>query len=369
MLKYCVLVMPVWLSLIGAAAAADRYFYCDGAKAYYCERPAKYSDGCYVVRDDPKVIKVNGFPVVSSSGATAMMNSCSSSVIRTVSTHDPVAACCGCPSTGDCKCKNLSCQLRLSPPNCKKSGKTVKTPIPCEIYGTIPKDTEDYNCYEQVYNFDYETNVPKIMCSTQTCYEIGTKKLECKIEDCKPGCWFNVCVPINDCVTKTVECRLVKQAMPHIIYKRTDPNDNPRVSYDVYVINNPTPGASDHAGGMPSKWLVMHCATKSELGKRFPNMIASNKGKDVAPEATDADVNIELAIDEELLKAYLAESADEDSDPVDGQDLFDDKDQDLAEHEETRAAQSAEELPAQPEPSKAAVSESEAPKPASSLVG
>ena len=224
-----------------------------------------------------------------------------------VQTHsvDPVTACCGGSVTGDCKCKHLHCELKLHPPHCKKTGPTTKTPIYIKILGKIPKDEQNYDCYELIKDFNYDTLVPTILCTTTKCVEIGTKTLQCEVEGCRPGCSFTVCIPVKNCVTKTVECKLVKKPMPHKIFKRTDPNDHPKVSYDVYVINNADENSPYHAGGMPERWLVMHCATKEQVQAKFPNMLAKNQGKNVKPKATTADVGIELLVKKELVKQFV----------------------------------------------------------------
>lgn len=225
-------------------------------------------------------------------------------------TIDPIAACCDCPTSGDCKCKDLNCTLKLWPPNCKKSGPTTKTPIRCEIVGKIPKDSDDIDCHELVKEFQYDTLVPRIACNTFTCREIGTKTIQCEVDECRPGCGFKVCIPIKKCVTKSVECKLVYQSMKHRVFLRTDPKDSKTPSFDVFVINDPAPGAPGHAGGMPREWLVMHCGSRANIQSRFPGMIAMNKGKDVKPKATPADVGIELFVKKELIKEILQTARD-----------------------------------------------------------
>ena len=309
MFRVCVLAFPVFLSLAATLSGADRYLYCDGTKAYYCKRPAKYVEGCYVVRDDSNVVRVDGYPVISSSKATTMVQAYATPASQPVSVLNPIAACCDGAPAGDCKCKDLDCEPKLSPANCEYTGTTEKEKIPYEIIGKIPLRTSSTNCYEKVEEFTYNALVPEILCTTQECVEIGTKKIECEVDECKPGCSFTVCVPVNKCITKKVECRLTPKPMRHVAYRRTDPNDSPSVSFDIYVINDADSTSPFHAGGMPKEWLVMHCATAEQVHKKFPNMLAKNKGKNIQPQETEADVNIELAFDEETLKSFLEKSS------------------------------------------------------------
>ncbi|MEO1525734.1 MAG: hypothetical protein AAFX06_09870 [Planctomycetota bacterium] len=254
------------------------------------------------------VITYPSTPVYPSVVSQPVVQSMPQPVPQSVSVSDPVANCCGGTTTGDCTCKNLgSCELTLVPSNCRRSGRTTKTPIPFTKYGKIPKDNIDVNCYTKVAEFNYDTKVPTIECKTVYCKEIGKKTIQCEVDDCRPGCYFKVCVPINECVTKTVECKFVWKEMPHIIYRRDDPNR--RDVYDVYVINDPDVNSPYHAGGMPKEWLIMHCATKAQVQAKFPNQIASNKGKKLKSQPTDADVDVELVVDQEMLQKAIEEEA------------------------------------------------------------
>lgn len=82
--------------------------------------------------------------------------------------------------------------------------------------------------------------------------------------------------------------------------------------YDVYVINNPDPNSPFHAGGMPAKWLVMHCASPNEFRAKFPNSVSESgqplvKSKpDAKPQTTKADVPIEMIVDQEEIEKYVA---------------------------------------------------------------
>lgn len=246
--------------------------------------------------------------------------------VVTSSAPDPLSVCdCDGTSTGPCNCKNLHCKIVL--PHCKTSGPTTKTPIKCDIYGTIPKINHDINCYDWEFDFQHETDVPQIWCTIERCVEIGKKDIQCV-----PGCSFKVCVPINDCEKKTVECRLVPQPMQMKIYRRKEGN---RTVYDVFVINDPDPNSPFHAGGMPAKWLILHCATAEQVRARLPNATkqdgtpivkSSTKGNSTPNE--DANVNIEILVKESILKEYankLQEESAEKSEPPQAGDNSSDK--------------------------------------------
>ncbi|WP_144056792.1 hypothetical protein [Rhodopirellula europaea] len=95
------------------------------------------------------------------------------------------------------------------------------------------------------------------------------------------------------------------------IYRRKEGN---RTVYDVYVINDPDPNSPFHAGGMPAKWLILHCATAEQVRAQLPNATkqdgtpivkSSTKGKSTPNE--DANVNIEMVVKESILKEYADE--------------------------------------------------------------
>ena len=214
---------------------------------------------------------------------------------------------CQCPQPGNgaCKCKNLSCKIQL-PYDCKKETGPTRTPIPCKIYGKIPVFEYYADCLEKHCDFRYDTEVPEVHCVCEKCVEIGTKLIQCL-----PGCCFSVCIPQNQCTTKSVQCKLGCKTMPMELWKRVE---NKQTRYDVYVINNPSVESSDHAGGMPSKWVIMHCGTKEQFLARFPNAVCSDgkpiladneTSKDAKPEATTADVKLEMVVDQEQLASYL----------------------------------------------------------------
>ena len=215
--------------------------------------------------------------------------------------RSPLAACnCNPTNPGDCKCKDLDCKIRL-PHNCKTSKPTKKTPVPCTIYGKIPVCTECLDCLSKVCDFNAETDVPQIHCTEEKCVEIGKKLVECL-----PGCCFSVCVPTYKCYTQSVECKLGKKVMPMQLWCRTE--DNKKL-YDVYVINNPDPKSAVHAGGMPAKWLIMHCGTENNVNTRFPGILQTGGLSlgDQKSQATSADVKVTLVVDQEAVEKYVDE--------------------------------------------------------------
>jgi len=227
------------------------------------------------------------------------------SVVTNIAKTDPFAACkCGCdPSTpGDCKCKNLDCKLRL-PDNCKVVRGPHKTLIPCDVYGKVPKRTVETSCTQKLFAFEFPTDVPEVHCVTDYCTEIGKKILQCI-----PGCCFSVCVPKAKCKTEKVECKLASKLMRMELWSR---QEGQRLVYDVYVVNDKDPASAFHAGGMPARWLILHCASPENFNSRFPG-IDINTGaslgaldQDAKPEATPADVKIELITDKETIKEHV----------------------------------------------------------------
>jgi len=208
----------------------------------------------------------------------------------------------------DCKCKNLNCKITLCP-GCKTVRPLHKTQINCNVFGKIPRHTIERNCLKKVCDFQYATEVPQVHCTREICVEIAKKALPCL-----PGCWFDVCVPAYECKTETVECKLVPKTMPMELWER---RENGQVKYDVYVINNRDPNSPFHAGGMPSKWLILHCGSKAHLRLRFPGAICTDgkpfpfakATRGAKPTATPADVNIQLIVDKKKIEAFKKQAA------------------------------------------------------------
>ena len=228
-----------------------------------------------------------------------------------IQSTNPFDACqCGStPGGGECKCKDLHCELKLSS-HCKHTRPLYKHPIPCEILGKIPKEKYEVNCEQLKRKFQYLTKVPQIHCTTEVCTEIGKKDLQCI-----PGCCFSVCVPTTACKTETVECKLVNKMMNLEIWERNDPERG--LVYDVDVINDRNPSSEFHAGGMPAKWLVMHCGSKAELSQCFADakksdgsLLFTSVKKGTKPKATKADVDIKLVVKKAIVESYLKKEQD-----------------------------------------------------------
>ncbi|EMI22057.1 hypothetical protein RMSM_01016 [Rhodopirellula maiorica SM1] len=168
-----------------------------------------------------------------------------------------------------------------------------KTPIHLKIIGRIPRINEETNCYVTKIDFQAPTKVPYVISKTHKCVEIGKRAITCL-----PGCTFSLCVPINECCESVLTCELRNKTMNLRAWKR----DNG--TYDVYVLNEASGAFS--AGGMPEKWLVMHCATKSQVESKFPAVqVTARDGKPVServvlnahrPKSTSADTEMEFVV-------------------------------------------------------------------------
>lgn len=149
---------------------------------------------------------------------------------------------------------------------------------------------------KKIKDFEALTDVPQICCVSETCIEIGKKLLQCL-----PGCCFDVCIPTFQCKSDIIECKMVQKAMPMELWERID---HGQTVYDVFVVNNRDPNSNFHAGGMPAKWVVMHCGTKAHVQSRFPGLLAK-AGKGAKPQSTPADVEISLVVDEKKMNDYF----------------------------------------------------------------
>ena len=204
--------------------------------------------------------------------------------------HNPCSHCGHSPCNCDCN-HCLDCEIRLSH-HCDRRT-CSKTPIPFNIIGHIPKINEETNCYVTKIDFQAPTKVPYVICKTHRCVEIGKRAITCL-----PGCTFSLCVPIAECCETVLTCELRDKMMKLRAWKR----DNG--SYDVYVLNEASGAFS--AGGMPEKWLVMHCASKAQVESKFPSVqVTARDGKPVSQRVvmtphrskpTTADTEMELVI-------------------------------------------------------------------------
>lgn len=179
--------------------------------------------------------------------------------------NDPCNVCNSTQKPCNCNCKLCyDCEIKL-PPNCCKTNCTT-TPVNLQVYGSIDVLNEDLDCYVKRYEFEALTKVPYIVCQTKKCVEVSKKSYECI-----PGCSFQLCVPINECHEKTVKCDLRDKRMKLVAYLRDTG------TYDVYVINEPS--GQYHAGGMPEKWIVLHCASQTQVRAKFPDAVLSSVHK------------------------------------------------------------------------------------------
>lgn len=290
---------------------------------------AQYRSRSVIIHSRP-VYPSHVQPVYSAPATTYHSAPVTRSNVVTTRAVDPLSVCdCGGTTTGTCDCKNLNCEIRL-PHNCKTVGPTKTTPIDCDIYGTIPKMNDDIHCYDWELDFQHVTKVPQVWCTTEKCVEIGKKTLECV-----PGCSFSVCIPINNCEKKTVECRLVDQLMNMVIKRRLENNQS---VYDVYVINDKNPSSQYHAGGMPGEWLILHCASAAQVRSRLPNakkadgtpLVKKSQGH-VEPQPTEADVDIQMIVEQSLLKEYSEQVTADEANKTSDEDLEESPDAKVAE--------------------------------------
>jgi len=106
--------------------------------------------------------------------------------------------------------------------------------------------------------------------------------------------------------------------MPMELWKRMEDG---KTRYDVHVMNNADPQSQDHAGGMPAKWLIMHCGTAEQFLSKFPGAVCSNGNpilgakatkEKAEPKATTADVELKLVVDQDKLAEYFEQESNAD---------------------------------------------------------
>lgn len=155
--------------LTSAAKGADRYFYYDGQKGYYCEKPKVYREGCYVVRDETNVVRVNGYPVMSSGRADSLCGS------------TPPQDDCPCPPTGG------DCYPRLiSPCNCP--GAPTSTPISFD-YGQPKVVCDKTYFYDGIGVIKGTIPVPQICVTAKETFKFRPRvlKYDCTDADIASG--------------------------------------------------------------------------------------------------------------------------------------------------------------------------------------
>ena len=106
------------------------------------------------------------------------------------------------------------------------------------------------------------------------------------------------------------------------LWERQDPVQG--TVYDAYVINNPGPM---QAGGMPEKWLTVHCGSKEQIRAKYPNSKKSDgtplftAAEGTKPQETDADVPISLVMDKAAVEKFIEDAQKESDERVTTEDL------------------------------------------------
>ncbi len=177
------------LAIVGSMAslgqAGNRYFYHQGRNAYYCERPETYTNGCYVVCDEPNVVKINGFPVISTANANQL---CQGAAQRgpMVGTPPSPGVVHPTPPSDDCCPPTIggNCLPRIIDP-CHCVGDKNVTKI-CFEPGTLQTVCKTTRFYKAIGTIEGTIPVPQICVTAKEVYKFRPRTLEfdCKDAQC-----------------------------------------------------------------------------------------------------------------------------------------------------------------------------------------
>lgn len=197
--------MAAALLTIPALSSAEQYVFIDGSQATFCGKPSAPSSNYYIVRDDPNVVRVNGYTVISSSRANAL---CSGKTV----TNPPASECCGTsPAAHDCLPHRVaSCHCDSSSPEIPITGRQGKLTEKCTvnrfydaigvITGTIPVPVICTTA-EETYLFK-----PKLLaydCNDPAASEPDCADANCDDADCNTACQVKSC----EVYAKKDECK------------------------------------------------------------------------------------------------------------------------------------------------------------------
>lgn len=264
-----------------SVSASDRYFFCKDGKAYYCSPPASFSEGCYIVRDNTNVVRVDSFPVVSTVRADEMIADCQPSVSQTLPPTTQ-SECCDGGTYDDCLPRlTRSCHCDLSCKPTKITGTQGELKITSKakpfydgigmIDGTIPvpqmcaTSEEEYLFRSKLLSYDCgkgaevgcpegcnPANCPHGRCEVRTC-EVYEKKENCKVtcELCDREGKLIIAVRAGQKVADVIIGKVGKADFPEypenmvVIRGRTEAEirrllKNPNIKFEEIVRNSST---------------------------------------------------------------------------------------------------------------------------------
>lgn len=238
------------------ASAQSKYFYSHNGKAYYCVQPQSYMEGCYVVCDDTKVVRVNGYPTISSHRAEELKSACCGSTT---------------PHTVQCGPTTPNCLPRLAHKcHCTAPGEPV--PITGE-QGPLETYCDAKSFYRGIEEREATVPVPQICVNAHERYNFRplTLEFDCKDADCPDlkcdfeKCGHDCCVvktcEVYQCVTDCkLECKLLPQEGTVLIAVRRAQVNGKYVA-DVVIGRA---GKMDF-GAYPENTVILQAATEAQI--------------------------------------------------------------------------------------------------------
>lgn len=226
LLRYVLLALGI-LTLVPQLSAADRYFYSRGGEAYYCKQPVRYSEGCYIVRDNTDVVRVDQYPVISNARAVQMIQSVA-----------PVDSASCCPEADI----PVNC---VDPPqlaqSCRCSEKCPTVPISRPFKG-LRSNTISRSFYKTIGTFEGTIPVPEIEIVKSDAYDFRAKKLSYDCEQsgehqCTSDCVVKACEVFQKREVCEKRCEMRERSGPLLIAVRTETAPGGGAIIDVFIGN------------------------------------------------------------------------------------------------------------------------------------
>ncbi len=235
------------LATASVADAGNRYFYWNNGKAYYCNPPAVYTSGCYVVCEDASVVKINGYPTISAHEADMRIASYAETSSRSVVARESVADkddshCGGHQDPHHCIPRTVrvcDCSYEGEPQEITGTKGKLKTNCDLkrfykaiDIYEAPCVPVPEF-CIVATERYDFKEVTLEYPCKDAEC-----KELECDFCDCEENdrvCEIATC-EVYQCVTDCeLECKIMKRPGKVVIAVREPANEDDTLVADVVI--------------------------------------------------------------------------------------------------------------------------------------
>ena len=253
-----------------STAETHKYFYAASGKTKYCERPKTWSEGYYVLCDRAGVVKIDGYPVISSSAAKGRLANATTVVTRS-SSDDPCGCgpipsiLSGCPNPpvlgGGCHCplKSVETPITGSPGKLNVVRTTTSYYIAIgEIEGTIPVPQ-----YKAVVSDSYDF---RPLALAYPCADAATTIGIAA--NCTGSCTVAACEVFRKTATCTIKCDQAPRTGKLVIAVQSTKDASGNLLADVFI---GTKGKQLNFPEYPANLVVLRNRKQAEVQNLLKN--------------------------------------------------------------------------------------------------